>query len=80
MRRVKRVRMEDLVSGEEAMNVRVLQLVVDLGNTVLTKKAVSELMQYVESLPPSMCTANDRIASRRRNRPGSRSHDSFARS
>lgn len=45
MSRVKTVKMEELSADEDGLNVRVLQLVVDLGNTVLTKKSVSELMQ-----------------------------------
>lgn len=34
-----------LTEDEDATNVRILELIVDLGNTVLTKRAVSDLMQ-----------------------------------
>ncbi|KAI9784054.1 MAG: hypothetical protein M1816_001085 [Peltula sp. TS41687] len=38
-------KMQTLIAGEDRINVRVLELVVDLGNTVLTKRAVSELIR-----------------------------------
>ena len=34
-----------LIAGEDPVNTRVLELIVDLGNTVLTKRAVSDLIQ-----------------------------------
>lgn len=34
-----------MAAGEDPINVRVLELVTDLGNTVLTKRAVSDLIQ-----------------------------------
>ncbi|KAI9826112.1 MAG: hypothetical protein M1832_000561 [Thelocarpon impressellum] len=39
-------------SEKEAINVRILELIVDLGNTVLTKKAVSDLMHIKAKKPP----------------------------
>ena len=40
----------DASVDDDPVNKRILELIVDLGNTVLTKRAINELMQYV-SIP-----------------------------
>ncbi|KAI9755625.1 MAG: 54S ribosomal protein L13 [Chaenotheca gracillima] len=41
-----------IITEEDPVNSRILQLVVDLGNTVLTKRAVSDLMHIKSKKPP----------------------------
>ena len=41
------IRREPSVADEDPINARILALVSDLGNTVLTKRAASDLVKYV---------------------------------
>ncbi len=62
---------EEIVARHERISLtardsaRVLELIVDLGNTVLTKRAVSDLMQYAHPLyllaSPVSCADADMI-------------------
>ncbi|KAI9753186.1 MAG: hypothetical protein M1815_006304, partial [Lichina confinis] len=53
-----RIQAKDLAVGEDATNTRILELIIDLGSTVLTKRAVSDLMHIKSKKPRGFQDSN----------------------